>query len=406
LSRFGNGLKMLRRMNWPMAGAAALLLVSGIFFVYSACYFSEDPEIRDLYKRQIVWSVIGAACYLGFALTDYRSLRKLAWLGYAGTVALLVMVLLVGTRVYGARRWLDLFFFQIQPSELAKLATILVLARLLSWPGENLGHFRPLAKALGVAALPMLLVFKEPDLGTALVFVPVALVMMFVAGVPWRPLAALGLAGAVAIGLFLGGLFLPARLGADEETQQRVMKMMGVSQYQKDRLETFFRSESDPLGSGWNKRQSEIAVGSGALWGKGYLEGTQNILGFLPRTVARTDFIFSVIAEEKGFAGSLAVLALYGMIAAAGIGTALAAHDKMGRLLCVGVVTLVFSHVVVNIAMTVGLMPITGLPLPLLSYGGTFMVVSLSALGMVQSVHIRAHHVPEEFEQGALWARG
>jgi rod shape determining protein RodA len=401
----GEALRLLRRMNALAALATGLLLAGSVLFVYSACYGSQDSGIRDLYRRQILWVAIGSACYVGFALADYRSLRKLAWWGYGGTLVLLAAVLVLGKKVYGARRWLELFNMgvQLQPSEVAKLAVILVLARRLSWPGENLGHLRPLAQVLAIAAIPMLLIFFQPDLGTALVFVPVMAVMAFVAGVPWKALSTLALIGLAVMAAVVAGLFLPARLGMDEAAQRKIAHGMGISDYQKRRLETFVRSKPDPLGADWNKRQSEIAVGSGSFWGKGFREGTQNILGFLPRSVARTDFIFSVIAEEKGFCGSLAVLALYGILIASGVVAALAAHDKLGRLLCIGVTALLFAHVFVNIGMTVGLLPITGLPLPLLSYGGTFMVVMMSALGMVQSVHIRGHAAPEAFEQAMLW---
>jgi len=232
---------------------------------------------------------------------------------------------------------------------------------------------------------------KQPDLGTALVFVPTAFIMMFVAGVPFRYLGSLAALGVTLVALLLAALFLPARFDASPETQARIQELTGLSDYQRGRIEVFFHPDKDPLGAGWNKRQSEIAVGSGGLWGKGYLHGTQNILGFLPRSVAPTDFIYSVIAEEEGFFGSLMVLALFGVVLMFGMLTALRTRDAMGRLLCVGVVSLFFCHVFINIAMTVGLMPITGLPLPLLSYGGSFMVIMMSALGIIQSVHIRSH---------------
>jgi rod shape determining protein RodA len=162
-----------------------------------------------------------------------------------------------------------------------------------------------------------------------------------------------------------------------------------LDDYQKERILVFFNPGRDPLGAGWNKIQSEIAVGSGGLTGKGYLKGTQNVLGYLPRTVAPTDFIYSVIAEEMGFLGSSLILALYAAILVAGVRVAWRAPDTFGRLLTMGVVTMLFSHVFVNVAMTIGLMPITGLPLPLISYGGSFMLSTMLALGMVQSVNIR-----------------
>jgi rod shape determining protein RodA len=307
-------------------------------------------------------------------------------------LALLVLVLLIGSTIYGAQRWLMLFgVVGIQPSEIAKLSTIILLAHQLSLPVRNLANLRDLGTMILWMGIPVGLIMLQPDLGTALVFVPTVLIMMFVAGMPFKYLAILATVGIVVVTLILSALFLPAKLGASEATQQRIRKLSFLSEYQQGRIEVFFHPEKDPLGAGWNKRQSEIAVGSGGLRGKGYLNGTQNILGFLPRSVAPTDFIYSVIAEEKGFMGSLMVLArFFGVLVFVAI-TALRTHDAMGRLLCTGIVSLIFCHVFINIAMTVGLMPITGLPLPLLSYGGTFMVIMMSALGIIQSVHIRSN---------------
>jgi rod shape determining protein RodA len=388
------GLKVLRRGSGMMLVPILALLVLGVMFVYSSCYVGDDTVVRPLYERQLVWLVAGLFCYVGFALYDYHRFKRISWGIYVSSLVLLVLVLLMGKTIYGAKRWLMLFGengIGIQPSEIAKLATIVLLAHRLSEVGRNLSDPREVAMTLGLIALPVALVMNQPDLGTALVFVPTAFLMMFVAGVPFRYLGSLVSIGLVLVGLLLGGLFLPARLGASEETQERIRHLTGLGDYQAGRIEVFFHPEKDPLGAGWNKRQSEIAVGSGGLWGKGYLHGTQNILGFLPRSVAPTDFIYSVIAEEKGFVGSLVVLVLFGALLVSGMLTALRTRDPMGRLLCVGVVSLFFCHVFINIAMTVGIMPITGLPLPLLSYGGSFMIVMMSALGIVQSVYIRSH---------------
>ena len=241
--------------------------------------------------------------------------------------------------------------------------------------------------------MPALLILKEPDLGTAMIFLPVAFVMMFAAGVPMRHLLILaGLVVAIAA-ILLGLLFLPQKMGASEETAEGILRTVGLKGYHRDRIVGFIKPGKDPLGTGWNKMQSQIAIGSGGPWGKGFLKGTQNILGFLPRSVAPTDFIYSVIAEEMGFFGSVLVLLLFGLLLFCGMQTALAAQDKLGHLLCTGVVVMIFCHVFINIAMTAGLLPITGLPLPLLRYGGSFMIVTMSALGIVQSVYIRSRRV-------------
>jgi rod shape determining protein RodA len=390
MRRLLSALRRLAYMDWGMAAVTLLLLALGIFFVYSACFVSDELPVRSLYRKQIMWVIVGCIAHAGFAAMDYRSLQRYAWWIYGASLALLVMVLLFGTRIYGARRWLMFFDVGIQPSELAKVATVLVLARVMGRPGADLRPFRMFLRLLAIAAIGVALILRQPDLGTAMIFAPTTVLMMFVAGIPMRWLGGLVGAGALAVALLLGALLLPARLGASEAAQQRWQDLTFLSDYQRDRIVVFFEADADPLGAGWNKRQSEIAVGSGGAWGKGFLKGTQNILGFLPRSVAPTDFIYSVIAEEKGFFGSSVVLGLFTVLIALGLRTAYTAPDAGGRLICVGLMSLIFCHVFINIAMTVGLMPITGLPLPLLSYGGSFMIVTMSALGIVQSIYIRS----------------
>jgi len=185
-------------------------------------------------------------------------------------------------------------------------------------------------------------------------------------------------------------LVLPGKLDLDAETQERIWQVTGLSDYQRTRIRVFLQPEYDPLGAGWSRRQSEIAVGSGGTWGKGFRKGTQNILGFVPRSVAHTDFIFSVIAEEKGFFGAVCLLGLYGLVVWRTAAAAYRASDTFGRLLCVGVALVLFLHVFINVGMTIGTMPVTGLPLPLVSYGGSFAVVAMTLLGIVQSVHMRS----------------
>ncbi len=386
-------LRRLRYIDWMMSPACIALLVIGVLFVYSACYVSEDRPVRTLYARQLVWAIVGVAAYLGVALVDYEKLARMAWWLYGTGIALLVLVLLIGRTMYGAQRWLMLFGengIGIQPAELAKLATVLALARRLDRSEHDVAHPRTFVTLLGMVGLPVLLIMKQPDLGTAMVFVPAAFAMMLVAGVPFRYLGGLVLIGVVFVMVLLAAVFLPERLGASPELQARCRAMTGLGDYQVRRIEVFFHPDEDPLGAGWNKMQSEIAVGSGGAFGKGFLKGTQNILGFLPRSVAPTDFIYSVIAEEKGFVGSVVVIALFTIVVVRAGVTAVYAADRFGRLVCVGVMAVFFCHVFINIAMTIGVMPITGLPLPLLSYGGSFMVVTMTGLGLIQSVRVKA----------------
>jgi rod shape determining protein RodA len=377
-----------RRLNWLMLAAILGLIAIGVLFIHSATSMREDAT-TDLYRKQLLWAAAGLACYFLTTRMDYRRLRDVAWGGYAMALALLVAVLFFGTRIYGAKRWLMFLGIGVQPSELGKLAVIVLGACLLSPAAEKFGPPLKMRWLFLLALAPMALVMKEPDLGSALVYLPVVMAMQFAAGAPARPLALLTGSGVAAVLLVLAVVALPARLGMSPEHQEQFFRAIKLSDYQRDRIEVFIQPGKDPLGTGWNKRQSEIAVGSGGLMGKGFLRGTQNVLGFLPRTVAPTDFIFSVIAEETGFVGALAVLGLYGLLVTCGLYTAMVARDKLGRVLCVGVVTMVFTHAFVNMAMTVGLLPVVGIPLPLVSYGGTFMIITLFALGLIQSVYVR-----------------
>jgi rod shape determining protein RodA len=357
----------LKKLDWIFLAAIAALLTVGVAFIHSASARSEELLLATNAGRQIGWVIVGTICFLMFVLFDYEKSGDAAWGIYFATIAMLILVLLVGKKVYGAYRWLSLFGFNIQPSEFAKLSIVILLARFLSESDRNIQSPKTIMQVLIITGIPCLFILKQPDLGTAMTLVPVAIVLMFAAGVPVRFLVLLGIVGLLAM--------VPA--------------WFALKDFQRERLLVFLDASRDPLGAGWNKIQSEIAVGSGGLTGKGYLMGTQNILGFLPRTAAPTDFIYSVIAEEMGFIGSATLLSLFAVLLWGGMRAAHRARDKMGRLLAAGVVTLLFSHVFVNMAMTVGLMPITGIPLPLISYGGSFMVCMMAALGLVQSVYVR-----------------
>jgi len=382
--------KLIRHVHWPMLLAAALLLYIGVRFIDSACCIG-DGQSSNLHWKQLLWIGVGGGCYYILAVMDYRHLCKAApWL-YLGAVILLITVLFVGEEVHGARRRLIVLGISVQPSELAKLAAILVLAGELSRPEVAFKSLWALVPLLFLIAVPVLLVVKQPDVGTAIVFLPTAFAMLFVARFHPRFLTLLALIGVLVVGTVVAAAIVPKRLKLPEEQQVAIWKKVPLMKpYHRIRILTYAGLDRDPLRSGWNKRQSLIAVASGGLRGKGFKKGTQNILGFLPSKVAPTDFIYSVIAEEKGFIGSTTVLALFGILIYCGLRTAMTARDRMGRLLCAGIMTLLFCHVFINIAMTVGLMPIMGLPLPLLSYGGSFTVVMMSALGIVQGVHIRS----------------
>lgn len=358
---------LLRRMDWLLVAATALLLIAGICAIYSAAWRGDDQPVSPFYQKQIVWALGGGACFLSLALVPYRRWWDAAGWLYAATLVLLVLVLLMGRKVYGAYRWLSLFGIQVQPAEFAKLTLVLALARLWGDPDRARDDLRGVFYTLLLAGVPFVLILKQPDLGSALMLLPPAACILYAAGVPRRTLVLL---------LLLGVCLLP-------------VGWFCLGDYQRERLLVFWEPGRDPYGSGWNKLQSQIAVGSGGWHGKGWLQGTQNVLGYLPRTVAPTDFIYSVIAEEFGFVGSAALVALFAVVLFACGRGALAARDRFGRLLAVGVAGLLFGHVFVNIAMTIGLLPITGLPLPLISYGGSFMLSTMAALGLTQSVYAR-----------------
>jgi rod shape determining protein RodA len=367
----------LRRTDWMIVLFIMLLLTISCLFIYSADYRSAEGNSNSMLIRQAVWVLIGLACYIAAAAFDYRRLRSFHWWIYGGTLATLVAVLFIGTSVYGANRWFSIGGFMVQPSEFGKLAVMITLAAWLSDPSTDIDELPTFFKAFVLVGLPFLLIVIEPDLGTAMVLLPVIVIMLFCSGIPLRPLLILIGVGALALTLLIIWLrFFPDTCPF-------------LTDYQKNRILVYLNVSQDPLGAGWNKLQSQIAVGSGGMFGKGWLKGTQNILGFLPRKVAPTDFIYSVVAEETGFAGSSLLLALYAGVTIRCMRAAIRARDLFGRLLATGVGTIIFTHVFINIAMTVGLMPITGLPLPLMSYGGSFMVSTMTALGLVQGVYLR-----------------
>jgi rod shape determining protein RodA len=375
------------------------LMLLGAAFVYSATMVGEVAQLSPLYNqswfRQLIWYVLGLGAGVGLCFIDYRSLARWSFVVYWAAILLLVTVLIpgIGSIRFGARRWIDLGFFQFQPSEFAKLALILALAHFLSRPVEELRQAGNFWKAIGLTLLPFLLILREPDLGSALVLLPTGLAMLFVAGTPRRYLVRLlGSVGVLAALFLVDVLFTPPgwwQIKLEDYQRQRLLVYFGAdfapknaTPAQKREAEEMRRKKS------YQVQQALISVGSGGLRGKGWHQGNQTALGFLPPGAAHNDFIFSVIAEEEGFVGSIVVLTLYSVILFTGIRIAGQARDRLGRLMAVGVVTLLFSHVFINIGMNIRIVPVTGIPLPLLSYGGSSVLGSLIALGMLQNVYI------------------
>ena len=378
------------RIDWVMIAALVGLMLIGVAFIFSAST-SSDPNSNFWVKQAISYG-LGIVVAAGICLIPYDTLSRFAIVAYWLAILALVAVMLFGTSRFGAKRWIDLGFFQFQPSEFCKLAFIFMQASYLSRPKEELRDPTLFLKSLALTALPFVIILKEPDLGSALVLFPIGLAMMFVAGVPLRFI--LRFIGGVAI---LVVLLLVDVIFAPPQWQIK------LEEYQRQRLLVYFGQDFAPRGAtdadkqrarslqkekSYNIEQALISVGSGGLTGKGWRQGTQNALGYLPRAVAHNDFIFSVIAEEKGFLGSVMVIGLYSVVLFSGIKIASQARDRLGKLLAVGVVTMLFSHVFINIGMNIRLMPVTGIPLPLMSYGGSSVICSLIAIGVLQNVYI------------------
>ncbi|MSU59089.1 MAG: rod shape-determining protein RodA [Pedosphaera sp.] len=380
--------------------AIAGLMLIGAAFVYSATMagtpVASGAWFERTWVRQLIWYGIGVGVASAVCLVDYHTLTRWAFVAYWTMILLLAAVLVFGTWRSGARRWFDLGFFSLQPSEFAKLAFIFAQAGFLSRPSDELRSPVNFWKAIGLMVLPFLLIMKEPDLGSALVFLPTGFAMMVVAGTPRRFLWRL-----LSVGGIIGAIFL-----ADVLFVTHGKFRIPLQSYQRDRLLVYFgrdytdfaqpNATSEDLKRLRKKQQDDslqshqalISVGSGGLLGKGWRQSEQIALGFLPRGAAHTDFIFSVIAEEKGFVGSATVVALYAVLLFTGLRIAGQARDRLGKVLAAGVVTLLFSHIFINIGMNIRLMPVTGIPLPLLSYGGSSVLGSLIAMGILQNVHL------------------
>ncbi len=384
-----------------------LLAVLGLMFVGTAFVFSAtmaNPVEADkawyvqVWFKQLIWYAMGMGAAGAVCLVSYHTLARWSFVAYWLMMICLLAVLIpgIGSMRFGARRWIDMGFFQFQPSEFAKLAFIIAAANFLSRPMDELRRPDVFWKAIGLMALPFLLILKEPDLGSALVVIPTGLAMMFVAGTPRKYLVRLfAVVGFVVVLFLVDILFLPNgkwQLPLEEYQRNRLLQYFGRSYTDfappgatPAEIQRLRQRQSD---DGYNIRQALISVGSGGPLGKGWRQGTQNALGYLPRAVAHNDFIFSVIAEEEGFVGSVIVITLYAVLLFTGLRTAGQARDRLGKLVAVGVVTLIFSHVFINIGMNIRIMPVTGVPLPLLSYGGSSVLCSLIALGLMQNVYM------------------
>ena len=396
----------LPQIDAPLTLAAVGLVAIGLATVFSATW--GPSEHQGLWVRQLVWALVaGGAAWL-VASIHYRAYDSLAYPIYVLSLVFLGLVLVMGTSAYGARRWMELGLLKFQPSEIAKIATVLVLARRFDDPKRDLRKLRHWFPALALTLVPFALVAKEPDLGTSLSFPVILVVMYFWAGMPIGNLL-LGLTPVFNVLLFFttGTLWWFAGLlaGLLAFTRPRIATLLTVltlngavayamphlwnhlADYQKRRIETFLNPEHDPSGAGYQIIQSKIAIGSGGMLGKGFLRGTQKALAFLP--MGHTDFIFSVVGEELGLLGALTVVVLYALLVVRGYRLAMVARNGFASLMAAGLVTALFFHVMVNMLMTIGWAPVTGLPLPLISYGGTALIVNGIQIGLLQNVALR-----------------
>lgn len=356
--------RLLTNFDWVLLLTVLLLVAIGLANLYSA---TSNWEVgTPIYIKQMAWFGVGLVLMTLVCLFDYRHLEYFAWPIYAVGIALLVFVAAAGKTSMGATRWINLGFFNLQPSEVMKIALILILARYLTRRGHFHGHsFRELIAPFALIGLPVLLIMVQPDLGTAMLLVFIAFAVLLFLGIQRSTLIGLSLLGGI---LMWAGWFQ-------------------LRPYQKARIRTFLDPESDPLGTGYHIIQSKIAVGSGGLFGKGFMAGTQSQLSFLPER--HTDFAFSVFAEEWGFTGTFFLLLFYLLLVIWGIYIARRAGDRFGMLLAVGVVAMLFWHIVINLGMVIGLLPVVGVPLPLFSYGGTNMVTTMIGVGLLLNVSMR-----------------
>ncbi len=359
--------RLLIHFDWALLGIVLVIASIGILNLYSAAAKIETAG-APLYLKQIFWLVIGLTAMVMIAFVEYRFYSDFAYIVYTIALVLLLIVLAYGMITSGAQRWVKIGPLSFQPSEFVKISFILALAKFFHRPPDRKGYsLKQLLLPFLLLLLPMVLILKQPDLGTAIILLLVFFSTLIFVKIRWSSLLAIGLTGGAAVPLlwnFLKG-------------------------YQKRRIITFFNPDLDPLGAGYHLIQSKIAIGSGGILGKGFMKGTQSKLGFLPEQ--QTDFIFSALGEEWGLVGSLFVVGLYVALILWGLRIAVKAKDRFSAILAFGVVAMLFWHVFINIGMVLGMMPVVGIPLPLLSYGGSFIVSTLMGVGLLLNVSMRRY---------------
>ncbi len=355
--------RSLRDFDWPMFILALAICSMGVLQIFSATH---DTKWSDAWWKQVMWIVIAVAVMWVATLIDYHTLLAQVPAMYAVSVVTLIATFAFGTKVFGSRRWIGYGSFKLQVSEFVKVVIILLVARVLTEIKRDDLQLPVLLKLVGLVSVPMLLVKMQPDFGTSMTYFAVLAMGVFLAGLRWQYAAALAVILALAVPT--GYYFF-------------------LQDFQRTRLVSFLNPSSDPKGAGYQVIQSQIAVGSGAVWGRGVTRGSQTQNGFLP--VPHTDFIFSAFAEEHGFVGVVVVLGLYFLLLMQVVQNAQIAPDRAGMYVCMGVAALLLFHLLVNVGMVVGRMPVTGIPLPLMSSGGSNTISMFLMLGLVNNVRLR-----------------
>jgi rod shape determining protein RodA len=357
--------RIFHYFDWVLLAFILCVCAMGILNIYSTGFSAAEGQ-TPFYLKQMQWVVLGLVFMMFIFFVDYRVIVEYAYIIYGVAVALLVLVFIIGSSSHGAQRWIGGSFFAIQPSELMKVVIIITLARYFDDHKSNEAYkLKELSIPFLIVAVPFVLILKQPDLGTALILIVVFVSIVFFMGVDKKSLIFASASGLVLI-----------------PTAWHFLK-----DYQRERLITFLNPERDPLGSGYHIIQSKIAIGSGEIFGKGFLSGSQTQLKFLPEQ--QTDFVFSVFAEEWGFIGSVVLLAVFTLIIFWGLKIALQARDLLGTIIALGVTALISWEVFINIGMVLGILPVVGIPLPFFSYGGSAMLSLMAAMGFLINVSAR-----------------
>ena len=388
-----DGLPKEERWDWVTPFCLALLCGMSVMFIQSAQAYDGGNE----WKKQIVWSLLGFILYFTVAILDYRIFLKYAHIVYGISILSLLLVF-GGPKIYGASRWVDLGFFKIQPSEMAKFATLVMGASILSRSkiGDLRDSLNGILRLTLCFILPMFLIFLQPDLGSTMVLPPIAFTLLYVARIPAKFFVATAILFMLLLGLLGLDIYRYYQHKSENlRTSEPVVAyeknaLLPLKDYQRKRILTFIAPEVvDPHGIGpnWNRIQALIAVSTGGISGKGWGEGMQAKLGYLPPAVAHNDFIFAVLAEEWGLIGSIFALLAYAVVIFGCLKVASKSADMFGRLLASSVAILLMVHLFINVGMTLGITPITGLPLPFMSYGGSFIITCFLMMGVVQSIH-------------------